>query len=322
MAQKLGSIHVFEEAEITNQLPLTQEVVDHIREAFTAYSSGKASMPPVMQINVTALSGQTCVKSAYIEGVPGFAVKVSSIFPQNPAGISPRNGLFILFNAKTGAVDTIFLDNGYLTQLRTAAAGAVSTDILARKDARRLCVVGAGLQAYMQVQATCLVRPIDAIEIWARDEAKAKMLAEKLGKETGIHCQFNSNLASAVSNADILLTTTSSRTPLVSIDMVKPGLHITAMGSDAPGKTELDPAIAEAATSYSCDSIAQCQMLGELQHTRSKIAATEIGDIITGDAVGRQSDKDITVADLTGIGTQDTYIALYARALLSKEAVK
>jgi len=323
MSLQFESITLYEESEILPKMVIDPSILQEISRSFVSYSSKLGQVPPVMQITVPELDGQTCIKSAYVEGLPGYAVKVSSIFPQNLPAIAPvRNGLFLLFNAKTGAVDTIFMDNGYLTQLRTAAAGAVATDLLANKNAENLSIIGSGLQAFMQAQAMCLIREIKTITVWARDSQKGQILSEKIIKELGVECKFEDKIASAIEGADIIVTTTSARSPLLLADHIRPGQHITAMGSDAPGKRELDPMILAKADIYACDSIAQCEKLGELQHMdlgNHAVKAAEIGGLIARACPIRNSANDISVADLTGIGTQDTHIALLARNILAPD---
>ena len=224
----------------------------------------------------------------------------------------------VLLSARTGLVQALLLDNGYLTDVRTAAAGAVAADCLARPDARIATIFGAGMQARMQLEALTLVRPIREARIWARDFNKAASLADFLTKELGIAVLPIAEARSAVEGSDIIVTTTPSTEPLLMADWIVPGQHVTAMGSDAEHKNEVDPALVGRADLYVADRLSQTAVLGELHHA---IAAglvaqsqllTEIGDVISGKAGGRASPKCITYADLTGTGIQDTAIATLA----------
>ena len=136
----------------------------------------------------------------------------------------------VVFSARTGQVEAALLDNGYLTDLRTAAAGAVAARHLSRADASTAAIIGAGMQARMQLQALMLVRPIKRAVIWARDGAKARALARELSGDLGIEVSASEGAAEAVSGADIVVTTTPATSPVVMADWLRPGQHVTAMG--------------------------------------------------------------------------------------------
>jgi ornithine cyclodeaminase len=260
------------------------------------------------------------VKTAYVPGINSFAMKMSPGFFDNPKlGLPSVSGLMVLFSSQTGILEALLLDNGYLTDVRTAAAGAVSARHLARADATHACIIGAGVQAGLQLKALTLVRGIKSAVIWARDGAKAQATAAKLSDDLGIDVSASENITHAVSSADIVVTTTPSETPLVMVDWLQPGQLVIAMGSDQEHKVELEPACLERADLYIPDSQSQCAVKGEL---RSALAAgvvasdrkfSELGDITTGKTPGRQSDSAIIIADLTGTGVQDTAIATLAR---------
>ncbi|MFY0312182.1 ornithine cyclodeaminase family protein, partial [Leisingera sp. D0M16] len=187
-----------------------------------------------------------------------------------------------------------------------------------REDAKRVCIIGAGVQAKMQLKALTLVRGIQSAVIWARDSAKAEAAAASLRSELGIDVTAATDIAQAVAGADIVVTTTPAADPVIKADWLQPGQLIIAMGSDQEHKCELEPACLAKADLYVPDSQAQCAVKGEL---RSAIAAgliaedqsfTELGGITAGQAAGRQSDSDLIIADLTGTGVQDTAIATLA----------
>ena len=211
------------------------------------------------------------------------------------------------------------LDNGYLTDVRTAAAGAVAAKHLSRADASVAAIFGAGVQAALQLEALTLVRPIGEARIWARDGAKAEATAGKLREKLGIVVRAETDGAKAVAGADIIVATTPSETPVVKADWLQPGQHVTAMGSDAEHKNELDPRAIGKADLYVADSLAQTRRLGELHHAIAAglISAdaefTELGQVIAGLKPGRSGAEQITIADLTGTGVQDTAIATLAR---------
>jgi ornithine cyclodeaminase len=273
-------------------------------------------MPPVLHMDPPEAHGEVDVKTACVSGLPSFALKVSPGFFDNPRlGLPSVSGMMMLLSATTGRLEALHLDNGYLTDVRTAAAGAVAARHLAREDARVAGVLGAGVQARLQVEALAKVRPIERVLVWARDGAKADTCADDLADRLGLEAIAVNSPERLVLEADVVVTTTPARDPLVVADWLHPGLHITAMGSDAPDKNELHPAVLERADLVVCDSRAQCARLGELHHALDHgidPATVELGEITGGARPGRTDDDQITVCDLTGTGVQDTAIALLA----------
>ena len=307
------------EAELRRIVRLDLDVVACAEDAFVALATQPVVMPPILRLDIPAYHGEVDVKTAYVPGLDGFAIKISPGFFDNPKlGLPSVNGLMIVLSAQTGLVEALLLDNGYLTDLRTAAAGAVAATHLARRDATVAAILGAGAQARLQLEALTLVRPIREARIWARQPANAHAVAEEMAQRLGITVRAASSAEAAVRDADIVVTTTPATQPLLAADWIKAGQHVTAMGSDAEHKNELDPALIVRADPYVADSLAQTRRLGELHHA---VAAglvpadrpfPELGAIIAGHAIGRHSADAITVCDLTGTGVQDTTIALLA----------
>jgi ornithine cyclodeaminase len=307
---------ILTEAELHRCVTLDAEVVDAIEGAFSALASGRVVMPPILHMALAEANGEVDVKTAYVAGLSSFAIKVSPGFFDNPKqGLPSLSGMMMLLSATTGRLEALHLDNGYLTELRTAAAGAVAARHLARSDARIAGVLGAGRQAQVQIEALKLVRPIERVLLWARDPAKADDAADQMAERLGLDVLPVASAERLVLEADVVVTATPSRTPLVVADWLHPGLHITAMGSDAAGKNELHPDVLRRADLLVCDSRAQCARVGELQHALAggaELDATELGEITSGIQPGRQSDGQITVCDLTGTGVQDTAVAVLA----------
>jgi ornithine cyclodeaminase len=260
------------------------------------------------------------VKTAWLPGFDGFAIKVSPGFFDNPArGLPSLNGLMILLSASTGLVQAVFLDNGYLTELRTAAAGAVAARHLAPEVATA-GVMGTGAQARAQIAAAHLVRPFRRVLVWGRDPAKAAACAQDISLGLGIEARAEADPARLVAESQLVVTATPSERPILSADWLHPGLHITAMGADQPGKTEIDPRVLAEADAYVCDRVSQCERSGELAAARAAGlwpggTPAELGEVIAGTRPGRSRPEDITVCDLTGTGAQDTAIATHALGL-------
>jgi ectoine utilization protein EutC len=309
-------ITILSEAELRRCVELDAEVIAAVADAFTALASGRVVVPPVLHMDLPEVHGEVDVKTAYVPGLASFALKVSPGFFDNPRlGLPSVSGMMMLLSATTGRLEALLLDNGYLTDVRTAAAGAVAARHLARQDARVAGVIGAGVQARLQVEALAKERPLERVLVWARDGVKAEACADELAERLSLEAIAVGSAERLVLEADVVVTTTPARDPLVVADWLHPGLHITAIGSDAPDKNELHPAVLERAELVVCDARAQCAGFGELHHALEQgmeLATIELGEITGGARPGRTNNDQITVCDLTGTGVQDTAIALLA----------
>jgi len=316
-------IRIVTEADLRAAVGLDIGTVDVVEQAFTALADGEVVMPPILSMDLPAANGEVDVKTAYIPGFDGFAIKVSPGFFDNPKlGLPSLNGLMILFSAQTGLVRALFLDNGYLTDMRTAAAGAVAARHLAPQNVETAGVIGTGVQARLQMQAAHLVRPFKRLLVWGRDAAKAQTCAEDMAAQLGIGAQAVSDPADLVAESQLVVTTTPARDPVVQAGWLHPGLHIIAMGSDQEGKNEIDPKALIQADLYVADRVSQTAKLGELRSAQEaglwdRGIPAELGQVITGQAPGRRGEEDITIADLTGTGAQDTAIASHVYQMLN-----
>ena len=315
----MADIRILTEAELRSQVSLDLAAIECVEDAFHALATKAVIMPPIMRLDIIENNGEIDVKTAYIPGVDSLAIKISPGFFDNPnLGLPSVNGLMVLFSTRTGMVEGLLLDNGYLTDIRTAAAGAVAAKYLARADSRSAAILGAGVQAGLQLEALTLVRDIDSATIWARDLTKAQARAETLSERLGIDVRACPDIATATADADIIVTTTPSTKPILLAKHINRGQHVTAMGSDAEHKNEIDPAIIADKAQYFCDRLAQVKVLGEMHHAIEKQLATasaefpELGQVISQQVSGRENSDDITLCDLTGTGIQDTAIATLA----------
>ncbi len=319
----MGKITIVSESDLRAVMALDEGIVDCVENAFRALATQAVVMPPIMRIDIKEFNGEVDIKSAYVPGIDSFAVKISPGFFDNPKlGLASVNGMMVLFSSHTGLVEAVLLDNGFLTDLRTAAAGAVAARHLARCDASSVAIFGAGVQARLQLQALTLVRPIEKAVIWARDFGKAEILADALSRELGFPVVAQQDPEQAAAQADLIVTTTPSSAPILMSEWLRPSQHVTTMGADAEHKNELDPAAIAKADLYVADSRAQVLILGELHHAIDKgivaadIDVPELGSIIAGNRAGRTADSQLTICDLTGTGVQDTAIATLARQRL------
>jgi ornithine cyclodeaminase len=313
-------INILKESELRRAVPLDAAAVTCVEEAFRRLATEKVVMPPVLSFHIPEHNGEVDVKTAYVPGLASFAIKMSPGFFDNPKmGLPSLNGLMVLFSATTGLVEALLLDNGYLTDVRTAAAGAVAAKWLAREDAVTAGIVGTGTQARLQLKALTLVRDIKRAAVWGRDAAKAEACAAECADDLGIEVVSVTSIGALMASGDIVITTTPASEPLISAADLRPGQHVTAMGSDADYKTELAPGVLARADRYICDRHQQCLERGELRaavdagSVTADLAYAELGAVIAGTDTGRASDQEITVCDLTGTGVQDTAIATLAR---------
>ncbi|GHA16334.1 cyclodeaminase [Devosia pacifica] len=316
----MADVTILTERDLRALVPLDAAAVTCVEQAFAALATQNVEMPPILRLDIADANGEVDVKTAYVPGIDSFAIKISPGFFDNPKiGLPSVNGLMVVLSAKTGILEAALFDNGYLTDVRTAAAGAVAAKYLARADAETAGILGAGVQARLQLKALMLVRPIKSAQIWARDAAKAERAAEELSRELSIAVRAVTSAKAAVHDADVVVTTTPSREPVLQAGWLSPGQHVTAMGSDAEHKNEIDPAVFSRLNHYVPDRLGQTKVLGELHHAieagavRKDAAFTELGEIVAGKVAGRREDDEITLADLTGTGVQDTAIATLAR---------
>ena len=289
-------------------------LIEALAKAFDAYSSGRAELPTVIHLDVPEAGGEIHVKAGHLHGAARYAVKVSSgFYASDPPSV---DGLVLVFDASTGALEALLLDHGYLTDARTGAAGGLAASLLARREIRDVGVVGTGLQARFQLDALAAVRSFDRVRVWGRNAEHAAAAVDDL-RRRGLPAATIAVAASAeeaVAGADVVVTCTASTDPIVRAEWLRPGVHVTAVGSDGPAKRELEPAVLGAADLVVVDSREQCARIGELYHAIDAGVlevgdAVEIGDIAGGRRPGRTSDEQITVCDLTGVGVQDVAAA-------------
>ncbi|MCF8467055.1 MAG: cyclodeaminase [Sneathiella sp.] len=316
----MPDIKILGESDLRKAVKLDLAAVNCIETAFKLLATTAVSMPPILSLHIPDHNGEVDVKTAYVPGISSFAIKMSPGFFDNPKlGLPSLNGLMVLFSATTGIVEAVLLDNGYLTDIRTAAAGAVAAKWLSREDSKVAGIVGSGLQARLQLKALTLARDIEKAAIWGRNDKHVADCVADCARDLDIDVSAANSLDDLMEQSDIVVTTTPSQKPLINASQLRPGQHITAMGSDADYKNELEPGVLVRADKYVCDRLAQCLKQGEFRSAVASGAMTpemifpELGEIIAGQKPGRCSRDDITVCDLTGTGVQDTAIATLAR---------
>ncbi len=306
-------IPIFDEAAIRAAITPARAVAV-IRDAFRLDGEGKTHVPPVINLEIPSAHGEFHIKTAHIENVRHIAVKIASGFYDNPAkGLPSGSGLIALFDASTGLPAALLLDNGYLTDVRTGAAGAVAADVLARRRVDTVGVIGSGVQARHQVRCLRVVRSFSRVIAWSPTRPRLEAYANEM-RQDGLEVTLASDARAVCEAADVIVVATPARAPIVCAAWLRPGVHVNAVGSDSPGKQELEAMCLSRADVIVVDRLSQCAAFGELKHAidASLVTASqaiELGHIVAGHRPGRSSDAQITIADLTGVGFQDTAIA-------------
>lgn len=287
------------------------ELLPAIADAFARYSAGEAVVPPVGELLLPG--GDVHIKYGFLAGDPYYVVKIASGFYDNPKlGLPSSNGLMLLFAQQTGEPVAVLLDEGRLTDIRTAVAGAVAAKYLAPSRVRRIGIVGTGIQARLQLRHLSAIGCRDVL-VWGRGEPQVEAYREEMAAE-GFDVAVTLDADEILAECDLVVTTTPAAVPVLRTVALRPGTHITAVGSDTAAKQELDAGILARADVVVADSRAQCRERGEIHHALAAGAlaedrVVELGDVIAGRAAGRTGDDQITVADLTGVAVQDIAIA-------------
>ena len=290
------------------------DLIEIMKNAFVAYSSGQSIIPPVGELNFTNPPGDVHIKYGYLRDGSQYVVKIASGFYNNPAlGLASSQGLMLLFSKKTGCLDAILLDDGRLTDARTGAAGAMSVFYLAKPDISQILIIGAGTQAREQAKALLQATSCRDLIIWARDRNKANQMITDAQK-MGYRASFVADCKTAVGTADIIITTTPTTQYLIHDDWVKPGTFIVAVGSDTAEKQEVDSAVLGRADRVIADSLSQAKNRGEIYRAFTSghlefSKVDELGQCLENIDAYRQQENEIYVVDLTGVAVQDLAIA-------------
>ncbi|HET7504906.1 MAG TPA: ornithine cyclodeaminase family protein [Kofleriaceae bacterium] len=279
------------------------QAIAAMRDAVLAQARGECDTPMPMHVDLSAAGGgEIHIKSSYRSGGQHVALKVAGNYIHRPYGS------IVLISVATGDTVVYLDDGGYLTDLRTAAVAAMTARELGRTD-RVLGVLGSGIQARLQAQLHAEVLPLEQIHVWGRTRERTAACAGDLASQLpGVRVTVARTPAELAAHATLIVTATTSRAPLLAADDVQPGSHISAVGADSPGKQELDPELLRRAALLLVDSRAQCERLGELQHALSeRDRAVELGAYCAAPVVHDRA--GITIADFTGLGVEDLFIA-------------
>jgi len=305
-------VKILSRQEIESALPGI-DLVPVIESAFVAYSNGEAVVPPVGELIFEDPPGEVHIKYGYLSNDKYYVIKVASGFYDNPVlGIPSSNGLLLLFDKQTGQLKAILLDEGILTDIRTAVAGAIAAKHLTPSNVGCIGIVGTGVQAILQLEYLKPVCPCREVLVWGRDAQKCRSYISK-AESLGFNVTVAKKANDILSECNLIVTTTPAEEPILT-SPAKPGTHITAVGSDTHNKQELSTSLMKAADVVVADSIEQCLVRGEIHHaikdnSVQEEQVLELGHIIAGSVIGRISEDQVTIMDLTGVAVQDIGIA-------------
>lgn len=300
-----------------------KDVIASVEEGYRAFSNGEVIQPDIVSIEVPEANGEMDIKAGYSRRTGMISVKCASGFYENQKTSNLPNSLstVLLFDGSTG-FPLCIMDGSPITGYRTGAAGAVSAKLLARKNSKTIAVIGTGEQARMQIRALREVLNFEQILVWGRSADQTT--AYHLEMEAELNCTVKPCMTAeeAVINADIIITCTPGKAPVVKREWVRPGTHIIAVGADMEGKQELDASLFDNAKIV-VDNRSQCITRGETRNPilqgviLPKDVHCEIGQILLGEKPGRENDLEITIFDTTGMAVQDnvTAVKIYQRAL-------
>lgn len=286
-----------------------------VEDAFLGHAAGRSIPPGVLGAHVPG--GGFHVKAAGLAAPRArFAAKLNANFPGNGVryGLPTIQGVVVLSDAECGFPLAV-MDSATITVLRTAAATALAARHLARADASVATVCGCGAQSAAQLRALAFVRPLRAIHVHDLDAARARSFAERMARELGISVAMAPDLAAATRASDMIVTCTPSRRYFLSLDMVRPGTFIAAVGADSEEKQEIDPALM-AASKVVADIRSQCAAIGDLHHAIAAGAMVEadvhaeLADVLAGAKAGRETDDETAIFDSTGTALQDVAAAI------------
>ncbi|HEX5438646.1 MAG TPA: hypothetical protein VFW98_15950 [Gemmatimonadaceae bacterium] len=301
-------------------------LIDEIAEGFIAYSAGRVVVPPVGHLGFRDPPGDVHIKYGYVRGDDVYVIKVASGFEENAlAGLPPGDGLMLVFGRQTGTLRAVLLDGGWLTDVRTAAAGAVVARALAPRTVERIGVIGTGVQARLQLEFLSYATPCREVMVYGRTPAHTERFVQDMAAR-GFHMTSAASPDALAAACNLIVTATTAKAPLFRADEVRAGTHVSAFGADAPGKQELDVELFRRADCVVADSRSQTTHHGELAHalaagTVSSAAVRELGEVLADPSLGRTSDAQITLADLTGVAVQDIVVAKHVLAGIAAPAI-
>lgn len=288
------------------------DVIDLMKDAFIQYSIGNSIIPPVGELIFENPPGDVHIKYGYIKGDNLYVIKIASGFYENhKLGLPSGQGLMLLFSQKTGQLESILLDDGHLTNIRTAAAGALAVKCFSSNKTGSIGIIGSGVQARLQLEYIQKNSPCNKVFLWGRNKKKIQEFYLEI--KNNYKVEITSSPRDLARKSNIIVTTTASEFPLLKSNDIKSGSLIVAIGSDTENKQELDSEILRDASLVITDSISQSKSRGEIFKALTKGVINEkqvmeFGNAIQNKNLSRINNKTVVV-DLTGVAVQDVAIA-------------
>lgn len=298
-----------------------EEVIGIVEQAFIAYSKGETEVPVRTQISIPHENAVALYMPGYVRQLDALGIKIVSVFPENLSrDLATISSVLVMNDAVTGE-PIVAMEGSYLTALRTGAASGVATRHLARKDARKVAVIGTGVQARTQLEAVCCVRDIQKVAVFDINRASAQSYVDGMKAHSlyqGIEFRAADTADDAIDDADIICTTTTSKTPVFSANRLKKGAHINAVGAFTPEMQEIGEDVLAVAGKICVDSLeAALEEAGDLVIPiqkgvfRQEAIHGEIGEIAAGTKMPRETDEEITLFKTVGLSAQDVSVGKY-----------
>jgi len=312
------SLILLNEDELRQVITLS-EAIEAVEGAFTASAEKRINIPGDFVLNLPGVNGAVDVKGTYLQDAPYYVIKIANNFQNNPEINLPiKSGLIAVFDAATGFPAAIMVDNSYLSNIRAGAAGALAVEYLANKQIDQVAIIGAGSEAYIHLKSLMVVRDIGRVTVWDYSPMVADNYARLMVEDHDLNIQIAPSVEAAVQQADIIITNTGSEEPLLEARWLKPGVHITAVGNNNPNKQELHSDVLQRADVIIVDNLERHTTLGEVHHGIKAGIITvediqgELCHLIIHEIPGRTDPSQITLADLTGLDSQDAVVATLA----------
>ena len=316
---------VLSEKEIRRLIDI-EEMIGALEKAHLQFSTGKAVMPVRLVVPLPQIKGRITSMPAYLGEDRALGMKVVTYFQQNPKeGLPAILATIMLYSPETGKILAL-MDGSFITAVRTACASAMATKILANPESSTLGVLGAGVQARAHIRALCQVRAIKRIKLYSPSGNSARRLKEELEPEVKIEIEPVESAEKTVRGADLLVTATTAKEPILNSSWLRPGAHINAIGSHRPDLREIDAATMKRAKVFvdsreaimvECGDVLLAIKEGAIAERH---ASVEIGEVLAGNKPGRTTPEEITLYKSVGIAVQDVAAAqlVYQKALEKK----
>jgi len=332
-SQDIPSLYALDEIEkVINQPNFSEDLIEGIREGFVSLEKGDFFACPIQTMGIhpfpfvetEGYAAQTCVKSGYFRGQEYYVIKVAS--GGHPM---PNSGLMQVYSQKTGKLEALLLDDGILTEIRTAAVGALAAKLLAPKSIQTIGIVGTGVQSRYQLQMLPTVTDCRNVLVWGRTASKAQAFCVEMSQK-GWDVSVVEEIDELLKECELIITVTCSRNPLLGLNLNslpsrKKGLHITCIGADAPGKIELAPKLVAKADLLVADTVQQAVERGEFQKAVrgglvNQNSITSLGKLVEMMNLHRKNDDNrITIFDSSGVALQDCVVSRMTYDVLRKK---